>query len=193
MTGTYYFVDQSNAPHGYLFYGTDFTIQALVQIANVFYNAQIACANGASAPGVLHLQAGYSPNAYNTDPVTNAPRTYTTPGTPKRLRITAMSLPWGGLNDVYGSWGPPHATHSTGRVADLGWSDFQVKNADPKPAWYMDLIYLLGAVILSTPGASMPYSGEGGDLDKTLQDFTGTKTATTEGAANAHFHVQFSS
>jgi hypothetical protein len=196
--GTYYFVSQHGPTgHGFLFYGTDSTNQALVQIANAFYNAQIACSNGAPATNVL--PAGYSPNPYNTDPLTNAPRTYTTPGEPMKLRITAMSLPWGGSLDIGCGWNPPHHSHSTGKVADLGWADFQAPGAVPGPAWNMDLIYLLGAIILSTPGASMNVNYEGGDLDATLQHFSGKSVKSSGGTTiaggaptNAHFHVQFS-
>lgn len=97
--GTYYFTPQhGQTGHGYLFYGTASTNQTLVQIANAFYNAQIACRSGALATNVL--APGFARNAYNTDSVTNAPRTFTTPGNPAKLRITAMSLPWGGLHKL---------------------------------------------------------------------------------------------
>ncbi len=201
--GTFYFSGQSN--HGEfdddtgLYYGTDSTNQTLVQIANDFYNAQIACRNGASAQDVL--PANYPHNGYTTDPATNTPRTFTTPGEPMRLRITAMSLPWGGLLDITGNWKHPHSSHSTGRVADLGWQDFAlagVTNTAPggsTRAWNMDLVYLLGAIVTSTPGATLSVSYEGGDLSTTLEWFSGNLTIGGQKGSpeNAHFHVQFAS
>jgi hypothetical protein len=195
--GTYYFVEQHGAQgHGYLFWGTEATNDALIQIANAFNAAQIACQNGASAATVL--SAGYPQNGYNTDPQTNGPRTFTTPGEPKQLRITAMSLPWGGLLDIECGWNPGHYSHNTGKVADFSWADFQVQGATPAPAWNMDWVYLLGAVILSTPNASMPVNWEGGVLGTTLQHFSGQPVTSGSGTSiaagtpsNAHFHVEF--
>lgn len=193
--GTYYFPGQSN--HGDLYYGTESTNQILVQIANAFYNAQIACRDGASAQDVL--PANYPQNGYTTDPLTNTPRTYTTPGEPKKLRITAMSLPWGGLLDIGGDWKHPHSSHSTGKVADLGWQDFAVSgvtNTVPggsTRAWNMDLIYLLGAIVTSTLGAALLVSYEGGDLSTTLEWVSGNLAIGGQHGSpeNAHFHVDF--
>jgi hypothetical protein len=175
----------------------------LVDIANAFYNAQMLCSNGAAATAIL--PPGYPTNDYNTDPVSNAPRTYTTPGEPKRLRITGMSLPWGGLNECKTEWTHPHSSHSTGKVADLSWKEFQLPvtpavGAAAEDTWNMDLVYLLGAIVLNTPGASMPASWEGGDLDTTLQHFLGQpvkskggKTIEAATVGDGHFHVQFAS
>jgi hypothetical protein len=181
---TYYFTNQSN--HGYEFWGTGNTNQKIVEIANAFYNAQIACKNGASAQEILG--DNFVHNDYSFDATANGPRTFTTPGTPLKLRITAMSLPWGGLLDIKGGWDQPHQTHNDGTVADFGWADFTVAGSGG-PVWNMDLIYLLGAIILNTEGASLPVPFEGGALSTTLAHFSGTVSA----AENAHFHVKFAS
>lgn len=36
-----------------------------------------------------------------------------------KLAVIDMSLPWGGLFDIYGNWSPKHDTHRKGTMADL--------------------------------------------------------------------------
>jgi hypothetical protein len=160
--GTYYFEPQSS--HGCMFYGTAATNQAIVAIANEFVAAQIACRGGAPYPA-------NSPGA----------QVFTTPGEPKPVRITAMSLPWGGLNDIAGNWTIPHSTHNSGTQADFGWHDFITGTdaAGTATSWDMDRVLLLQTIILNS-GATLPVAKEGGDIP----------TTQAEGS-NAHFHVQF--
>jgi len=160
--GTYYFVSQNQ--HGCMFYGTAAANQAVVAIANEFAAAQIACRDGAAYPAT---DAG-------------AP-TFTTPGEPKPIRITAMSLPWGGLNDLQGNWAAPHISHNSGTQVDLGWHDFVTgTNAGVATSWDTDRVLLLQTIITNYPGATLPVTAEGRDI-----------TATQAEGNNAHFHILF--
>ena len=149
----YYFTTQSN--HGNMFYGTAGTIAALQAIASAFHQQQLNCQSGGTYDGV----------------------TYNTPGTPLSLRITAMSLPWGGLNDIHGDWSTPHSSHNNGQVADIGWADF----AQAGGGFDLQRVNLLRAIILDN-GGSLPVTKEGGDIPTTVAQ-----------GSNAHFHVAFGS
>lgn len=128
-------------------YGTPDTNQLLAQIAAEFIAAQIACQNG-------------DDDSYGKNQQAN---NFKTPGPPKPIFITAMSLPWGGLNDIDGDWNPSHYTHNNGQVADIPFSTF-VTTAGDASAYDMDRLLLLKAVILSS-GAICPYANEGQDND----------------------------
>jgi hypothetical protein len=107
---TYVFDAQQH--HACLFYGTAATNEALARIAQTFVQRQTGCAAHPGGPDCQLAQGGV----------------VATPGAPRLIRITAMSLPWGGLNDIgpsvghpeYPYWGPPHAAHDSGSVADIG-------------------------------------------------------------------------
>jgi hypothetical protein len=168
--GTYYFFRQNN--HACLFYGTAATNQGILAIANAFSQAQIDCRDGTNST--------YGQNA--------AGNNLTTPGEPKPIRITAMSLPWGGLLDMgppalgASFWNPPHKTHDAGTAVDVSWHDF-ITGRDARGhanAWEMDRVLLLRWVILNQPGASLPVPSEGGDI-----------AATQATQDNAHFHTKF--
>ena len=151
------------------FYGTTDTIDAIQSIANAFNVAQMACKNGDN------------PNYQN-----NQGQNLSTPNGPKILHISAMSLPWGGLNDIghgtYGTvWNPPHITHHNGKVVDFPIGDLTQQGGDVS-AWDTDRIILLWLVIGRSPSfGTWGKLTEGGDLNATL------KTPGT------HFHVNFSS
>jgi len=177
--GTYYFVSQAN--HGCLFYGTSTTNDALVKIANDFAQYQVDFRNGGNF----------------ADPVTNQNVQVTTPANnPKPIRITAMSLPWGGLLDAGPNsgipnaqfWNPPHSTHDRGNAVDISLRDYTTTAGGRD----MDLVLLLRFVVYSN-GGSCPYPNEGLDLTPngqtlTMQDPNGPGRIPNPGA---HLHVLF--
>ena len=159
----YYVPDGQQPAHPGQFYGTPATVALLQTLANAFVAAENSVGAGTPYP----VQGGE---------VTNLPNGA------KQLRITAMCLPWGGLNDIgpkQGTeWNPPHATHKDGREVDIGWRDFE----DAKGNIIPDYLSLLQKVILQTVGPnSLPYANEGGDLNETLV------------SGKDHFHVLFPS
>jgi len=160
----YYFVSQQQ--HGCLFYGTDATNASIASIANAFVKAQLDRQNGNNA------SYGANQNGQN----------FNTPLPPKPLRITAMSLPWGGLCDIKGNWDPRHLTHNNGRCVDIGLADFVlVDNVQGTTGWDMDRILLLKAVIQSDPNFGSFPVGEGGDL--------GGADTTLTNPLGPHIHV----
>jgi hypothetical protein len=44
-------------------------------------------------------------------------------GEPLPIKITAMSLPWGGLLDIKGDWNPAHSSHNDGKEVDIGFGN----------------------------------------------------------------------
>jgi len=163
----YYFGPQSQHPGE--FYGTTDTIDAIQGIASAFNAAQIACQNGDN------------PNYQNSQG-----QNLNTPPPVKLLCISAMSLPWGGLNDIghapYGTvWNPPHYSHNSGKVADFPLGDM-TQQSDSVSAWDQDRIVLLWNVIT-----------------KECPNFAGWGRLQTEGAnlnatlqtPGTHFHVNF--
>lgn len=152
--GTYFFDKQKQ--HGCLFYGTDQTNEALIRIANEFVQKQIDCRD---SPGS---------NACKIKDASNPPKDVTVKisGEPIPMKITAMSLPWGGLHDIKGKWKTPHKTHNDGKVADIGLGN--LKNDK-------DLILLLRFVITQDSNFSHFEKREGGQKWKD------------------HFHVYFKS
>lgn len=117
---TYVFVAQNN--HGCQFYGLVYVNNALVNISDEYFGRQIQCSN-----------SNFSANdkCVTTDDLgRDSARRIT--GDPIQVRITAMSLKWGGLNDIgplpncgtpghsrcYDPWNPPHRTHNDGTTID---------------------------------------------------------------------------
>ena len=157
--------------HPNMFYGTAETNDALAQIASIFQQQQTACQGG----GV------YNQHNYNIA------------GNPISLTITAMSLPWGGLNDIghapYGAvWNPPHYTHHTGKVADLDLGVFQTGGV-----WDLQRINLLADIIIRQ-GGTLPYQNEGRDFGNAIAQGIQIQDATHSATLNDprhHFHVQF--
>jgi hypothetical protein len=106
----YYFVPQGQ--HKCIFYGTPTTNSAVERIAQAFMDKQNECKNN---PG--GICALVDANGNNV--------TFTITGDNKKLRITAMSLPWGGTHDIKGDWRNPHVTHNNGKMIDIGTADFK--------------------------------------------------------------------
>ena len=90
-------------------------------------------------------------------------------GNPIPIRVTAMSLPWGGLSDIGRNWEPPHYTHNAGTTIDMGFNKKILIGSDPH-------LLLLRMVILND-GGQLPVSYEGGNLS----------------IPTDHFHVRFAS
>jgi hypothetical protein len=151
--------------HGLLFYGTPATNQSLVAIANEFIAAQLACQNGDNGT------YGQNPQGKN----------FSTPGPPKPIVITAMSLPWGGLSDIKGDWNPPHGSHNTGKVADITFSNFTL--AQDASGYDMDRLLLLKNVIMADSNFLAFNPDEGGDMTPGGPSFTNPR--------GPHFHVVF--
>lgn len=150
----YYFVRQGQ--HGCLFFGTPATNTAVARIAQVFMDKQNECKN--SPGGVCSLVDASGNNV-----------TFTITGDNKKLRITAMSLPWGGTHDIKGDWRNPHETHNNGKMIDIGTADFRKTPID------RDRMLLLWHVIrLEGNFGSFP-AHEGGTFSYGLD----------------HFHVNF--
>ena len=170
--------------HDCIFYGTEATNDALVRIANEFMQRQMDCAFN---PGgnACKIEGSITVSISKKHMV----------GT----KITAMSLPWGGLHDIKGNWKPSHHTHGNGRIVDLGFAWFEDSNLgrkDPPPRplcdnysedlviakckeYDIDRILLLRDIITKDPNFNEFVSNEGGNMKKTFK-----KTSP-------HFHVYF--
>ncbi len=152
---TYYFERQGK--HGCIFHGTGETNRALLRIANAFWQKQIECSgNPGSKCGILD------------DSVPRKNITVAILGAPKKIKITAMSLPWGGLHDIKGDWNPSskssHKSHNNGKMADIGFGDFKVGNSYDK-----DRILLLRHIITQDPNYNSFATNEGDNLANTLK------------------------
>ena len=172
--GTFTLISQaSHDPAGncLYFYGTHETNNQLVTIANDYVQRQIDCAN--ATPRFNREPACQVDNGRESP----GPRFVSIVGEPIPMRITAMALPWGGLNDIGQNgqyWRPPHNTHNDGKNVDLSFRNSAgvlLANDDPH-------IRLLRQVILDN-GGELPYDNEGRVLPLTVGD-------------NRHFHVRFS-
>jgi hypothetical protein len=104
-TNDYYFLPQGQ--HKCLFYGTSATNAAVARVAQAFTAKQDECK---SRPGGICSIIDAQGNNV----------TFTITGPNKKLRITAMSLPWGGTHDIKGDWFNPHVTHNDGKAIDIG-------------------------------------------------------------------------
>lgn len=166
----YYFERQGN--HGCIFYGTDSTNKAVVRIAAAFVMRQEECAENPSSKA-----------CEVTDGMGNTIR-IKSKGEPIKMKITAMSLPWGGLSDVKGNWEPPHKTHNDGRQVDIGFGNFKGNTRD-RPLcnnyperlvrsicnqYDIDRILLLKDVIMKDANFYGFVSYEGGDMTKTFME-----------------------
>lgn len=169
---TWEFVKQDN--HGCFFYGTKKTIAALKQIADEFWYKQVLCA-----------QIRPDLRCQIISPLTHEPTYVKTLGEPQYLRITAMSLKWGGLLDIgpgnscppskCSFWQPPHSAHENGKVADIGLSN--LKNAK---GYDIDRILLLRDIIFHNQNfQSFVSNEEGRDVGLTLRQ------------KGPHFHIIF--
>ena len=168
--GNYTFAPQSGSKHGCLFYGTPASTQALQNMANQFMQRQRECIGN---PGSAACQVNYGGSMHNVS----------ISGSPQKMKINAMSLPWGGLTDNVGGiqWKPPHQSHNDGRQVDLSFGIFQRQNvAKNNPLcnnlgqncknYDIDRIMLLRDVIQQSPNFYRFPSNEGGDLKKTFAD-----------------------
>lgn len=127
-TAEYVIISADN--HGCLFYGTGDTNQAIRDIAAQFNNLQQVCADTLAPDFGCDLANGSDKNKDVHVAIS---------GPPVPIRITAMSLPWGGLYDIGPStdcvscilWQPPHSTHKSGKEVDLGFKNID-KDDDRK-------------------------------------------------------------
>ena len=88
--GGAHYVFASQRSHDCLFYGTQTANDAVVAIANQFYQRQLDC----RAPHIPSAKCDVTLD----DGVTKIPVIISS--LPVKITITAMSLPWGGLNDI---------------------------------------------------------------------------------------------
>jgi hypothetical protein len=165
-TNNYFFVPQTN--HGCEFYGTADSNTALSDLANTYMQQQIACNN--------------SPNHECEVPAGDLGNVRVRIDNIIPMRITAMSLPWGGLSDIGPGgcptcifWYQPHKSHNDGREIDVGLRDQQGNVLD------IGHIRLLWAIINADQNWDLPVSHEGGDLQRTMQ----------QSPENRHFHMEF--
>ncbi len=101
----YYFVQQGK--HECVFWSTPATNDAMARISKAFVDKQNECKSRPNGKCSLIDRSGNN-------------ITFTILGDAKRVRITAMSLPWGGLHDIHGDFKNPHVTHSSGKAVDIG-------------------------------------------------------------------------
>lgn len=163
----YYFVKQGQ--HGCLFYGTPTTNNAMARIAKAFMDKQEECKN--KPGGICTIKDAMGNNV-----------TLTITGENKKVRITAMSLPWGGTHDIKGDWKNPHVTHQLGKGVDIGLADLATHVKDSKTkqmetTYDVDRIKLLWYIISLDANYSSFAQGEGNPFSYTVD----------------HFHVNFKS
>ena len=129
--GTFFFGSQTN--HGCIFWGTQQANDALVRIANSYVAKQQDC--------IYYIIAHPNPATRSNNPAVNPCliNHETSPGVviqnyqlqlagnPLAMKITAMSLPWGGVHDISGNWSPPHASHNDGKNVDIGFNGFNYR------------------------------------------------------------------
>jgi hypothetical protein len=165
-TNDYYFREQGE--HDCLFYGTSATNTAVARIAQAFTAKQDECKN--KPGGICSIIDRQGNNV-----------TFHIAGENKKLRITAMSLPWGGMHDIKGDWFNPHATHNNGKMIDIGTADFKLFNTDRRSGQVTtfvvdgDRMSLLWHVIL---------------LDSNFNSFAADEGNPFDLGAD-HFHVNF--
>jgi hypothetical protein len=114
-TANYYF--RSQGQHKCIFFGTPATNAAVDRIAQSFMDKQDQCKNNPG--GICTLTDAGGNNV-----------TFTITGDNKKLRITAMSLPWGGAHDIKGDWVNPHETHNNGKMIDIGLAELGASEKD---------------------------------------------------------------
>lgn len=165
----YNFASQGGSKHGCLFYGKSSTNNELRRIADEFVRRQQECKDNPDSGACAISYPGLSTNVTIT-------------GNPVKMRINAMSLPWGGLTDNVGGimWAPPHKSHNDGRQADLSFSIFKLSNPKDNELcktfgnncknYDIDRILLLRDIIDDSGIFYRFPSNEGGDLLKTFND-----------------------
>ncbi|GEM_PF-6934346 len=159
-SGVNYFFEKQGK-HDCLFYGTKSTNDAIVRIADKFAKAQNVCKSMPSGSCTIKDEKGNDKKIIIT-------------GNPTKIKLTAMSLPWGGLSDIDGTWTNPHKSHNTGKEVDIGFGNLK------KGAGYdSDRIYLLRYVITQDSNYNKFASGEGDDIKNTLKSNT------------PHIHIYF--
>ena len=107
----YYFARQGK--HECIFYSTPATNEAMARIAKAFVDKQTECKSKPGGKCSLTIASGENV-------------TFTIVGDVKKVRITAMTLPWGGILDIGGDWKNPHVTHSRGKAVDIGLADYRI-------------------------------------------------------------------
>lgn len=146
--GDYAFAEQKQSKHGCLFFGTEATNQSLAKIAKDFIKMQKDCQKGCTIK---------DDNGKDLQ--------IKTPGNPKPLVITAMSLPWGGLLDINRDWSPPHSGHYDGKGVDIDVGT--MTNAGKSDT---DRITLLRYVIMQDkPNFKKFESGEGDTVQSAIK------------------------
>lgn len=168
-SGNHSFATQGDSKHGCIFYGTSESNRVLQNIGDEFMRRQQECANN---PGSGACQISYGGTLHNV----------TIKGVPQKMRINAMSLPWGGITDNVKSikWYPPHLSHNDGRQVDLSFGIFKLAKATKNTLcnnlgtncrnYDIDRIMLLRDVVEKSPNFYRFPSNEGGDLQKTFAD-----------------------
>lgn len=144
----YYFVQQGK--HGCIFYSTLATNDAMARISKAFVDKQIDCKNQPGGKCYLIDKSGNNV-------------TFTIVSDVKRVRITAMSLPWGGLHDIAGDLKNPHITHSGGKAVDIGLTGLGATEKDRR--------LMLWHLISLDPNFSNFEVGEGRVFDLTANHF----------------------
>ena len=148
----YYFSRQGQ--HECIFYATPATNSAIAGIAQRFTDFQNACK--------AHPELG----PCTTIDLQGKEVSFTITGDNKKVRITAMSLPWGGICDIAGDWKNPHVTHRDGKSVDIGLADFRTGNKLDT-----DRIKLLWEIISLDPNFKSFEAGEGSPYDATVSHF----------------------
>jgi hypothetical protein len=149
---SYYFSMQGK--HECIFYATPATNEAIARIAQRFMDFQTACKE--------HPELG----PCSTKDLQGNDVSFTITGDNKKVRITAMSLPWGGICDIAGDWKNPHVTHRDGKSIDIGLADFRTGNKLDT-----DRIKLLWTVISLDPNFKSFEPGEGLPYSATVSHF----------------------
>jgi hypothetical protein len=121
--GTTEYLFQRQKNHACDFYGTAKVNEALVRIAHKYVVRQQECINYIANP----TNPPTDPNPCNIkhEPSPGNIKDYTLylTGAPRKMEISAMSGPWGGLLDIGPStgqfWNPPHKTYNNGKNVDI--------------------------------------------------------------------------
>jgi hypothetical protein len=144
----YYFVQQGK--HECIFWSTVATNDAMARISRAFVDKQNECMSRPGGKCSLIDNSGKNV-------------TFTIVGDAKKVRITAMSLPWGGLHDIHGDFKNPHVTHSSGKAVDIGLTGLGATEKDRR--------LMLWHLISLDPNFSNFEVGEGRVFDLTANHF----------------------
>jgi hypothetical protein len=155
----YYFAQQGK--HECIFYSTPATNEAMARIAKAFVDKQTECKS--QPGGKCSLTTASGENV-----------TLTIVGDVKKVKITAMTLPWGGIHDIAGDWKNPHVTHSRGKAVDIGLADYRIPvTASGKTTMKLDedRMRLLWHIISLDPNFSNFEAGEGSPFSTKVSHF----------------------